>query len=104
MTKTSRMSRFKIVYTQDAVNHILHIAEWYNQQRIGLGSRFLGNLKKEMTAVKKNPFTRSLRYDQVRFAVVKKFPYAAHYTIENNSIIIHAVFGFKENPDKWRDW
>jgi plasmid stabilization system protein ParE len=95
------MKRFKIVYTQAAVNHIIHIIEWYNKQSKGLGKRFEGNLKKELSAIKKNPFTRSFRYDEVRFAVIKKFPYAAHYTVEDNIIIIHAVFGFKEDPEKW---
>lgn len=49
-------------------------------------------------------FTRSFRYDIVRFAVVKRFPYAAHYTVDEDNavIIIHAVFGFKEDPEKWR--
>lgn len=97
------MSRYKIAFTQGAAHHIAHIAAWYNQQSPGLGKRFLDNLKKELAAIKKNPYNRSLRYDDVRFAVVKKFPYAAHYTIEENSIIIHAVFGFKEDPAKWKE-
>ncbi|MEQ1675817.1 MAG: hypothetical protein ABL876_03880 [Chitinophagaceae bacterium] len=98
------MKNFKLSFTPAATAHIIQIAAWYNEQNKGLGSRFKSNLKTELAEIKKNPFTRSFRYDSVRFAVVKKFPYAAHYTVDeaNNFIVIHAVFGFKEDPEKWR--
>ena len=54
---------------------------------------------------KQNPFTRSFRYDNVRFAVVKKFPYAAHYTIdeENHIIKIQGVLGFSQDSEaNWK--
>lgn len=91
-------------FTPAATAHIIQIAVWYNEQSKGLGTRFKTNMKNELAEIKKNPYTRSFRYDTVRFAVVKKFPYAAHYTVDedNNAIVIHAVFGFKEDPEKWK--
>lgn len=98
------MKTFRLFLTPVATAHIIQIAAWYNDQQKGLGNRFTKSLKTELTAVKKNPFSRSIRYDKVRFAVVKKFPYAAHYIIDENKgiIIIHAVFGFRESPGKWK--
>jgi plasmid stabilization system protein ParE len=97
------MRAFKLSFTPAATAHIIQIAAWYNEQSKGLGTRFKNNLKAQLAEIKKNPFTRSFRYDTVRFAVVKKFPYAAHYTVDedNGVVVIHAVFGFKENPEKW---
>ncbi|GEM_PF-3558108 len=46
---------YKIVYTQAAVQHIKYIANWYNQQQKGLGTRFKTNLKAELKAVQKIP-------------------------------------------------
>ena len=98
------MRNFKLSFTPAATAHIIQITAWYNEQSKGLGTRFKNNLKNELAEIKKKPFTRSFRYDTVRFAVVKKFPYAAHYTVDddNGVIVIHAVFGFKEDPEKWR--
>lgn len=98
------MKTFRLFLTPVTTAHIIQIAAWYNDQQKGLGNRFTKSLKTELTAVKKNPFSRSIRYDNVRFAVVKKFPYAAHYIIDENKgiIIIHAVFGFRESPGKWK--
>jgi plasmid stabilization system protein ParE len=97
------MRSYKLSFTPAATDHVKDIALWYNKQLKGLGKRFKDNLKTELTQIKKNPFSRSFRYDEVRYAVVKKFPYAAHYTVDDETsiITIHAVFGFKEDPDKW---
>jgi hypothetical protein len=97
------MRTYKISYTPAAIAHIIQITKWYNEQQKGLGRRFKDHLKTALGEIKKNPFSCSCRYSNVRFAVVKKFPYAAHYTINEykHSIIIHAIFGFSEDPGKW---
>ncbi|HRP58249.1 hypothetical protein [Agriterribacter sp.] len=78
---------------------------WYNTSAKGLGDRFKKNLLTEIAAIKQNPFARSFRYDEVRFAVVKKFPYAAHYTIDEQDrlIKIQAVPGFAQDSEmNWK--
>ena len=63
------------------------------------------NLLAEIAEIKKAPFTRSFRYDEVRFAVVRKFPYAAHYTFEKDNRIlkIQAVLGFaQDSATNWK--
>lgn len=99
------MRRFKIVYSPESLLEIKRIVEWYNTASEGLGERFKKNLLSEIAAIKKNPLSRSFRYREVRFAVVKKFPYAAHYTVdENNALIkIQAVLGFAQDSDaNWK--
>lgn len=98
------MARFKVVYTPESLLEIKRIVEWYSDIDIDLGKRFKQNLLEEIAAVKRNPLSRSYRYDKVRFAVVKKFPYAAHYIIDekNHLIKIHAVLGFSQ--DSGSDW
>jgi hypothetical protein len=97
------MRKYKILYTPASIEQIKHIAKWYSAINKNLGNRFRANLVIAIEPLKINTFTNSFRYDEVRFAVTHKFPYAAHYTIdkENFSITIHAVFAFKENPEKW---
>jgi len=80
-------------------------ADYYNEQQKGLGKRFKTQLKKELDKLKQNPFSRSLRYDDVRFAVPEVFPYAAHYTIDEEAhvIIIQAVLAFPQDPEvNWK--
>ncbi|MEO5650854.1 MAG: type II toxin-antitoxin system RelE/ParE family toxin [Ginsengibacter sp.] len=99
------MPCFKVAYSPESLLEIKRIVEWYNDISNGLGDRFKKNILAEIAAIKRNPFTRSFRYDEVRFAVIKKFPYAAHYTIDeaNNLIKIQAVLGFAQDSDtNWK--
>lgn len=99
------MLLFKLAFSPESLSEIERIVSFYNDASIGLGERFKKNLLTELTSIKRNPFTRSYRYDDVRFAVVKKFPYAAHYTIdEKNKIIkIQGVFGFSQDSEtNWK--
>ena len=90
------MSVFKVVYAPEALEEIKEVVDYYNGESKGLGARFKANLLAEIKAVKARPFSRSFRYDQVRFAVVQKFPYAAHYTIDESAKVvkIQAVLAF----------
>lgn len=99
------MVPFKISYSPESLREIKYIVDYYNNKSKGLRSRFRKNLLAEIAAVKENPFTTSFRYDNVRFAVVKKFPYAVHYTVneQTNIIKIQAVFGFAQDADtNWK--
>jgi hypothetical protein len=98
------VKKYKSLFTPEAILEIKDIVAWYDEQQKGLGKRFKTLLKKELDKVRQNPFSRSLRYDDVRFAVTPIFPYAAHYTIDENShaVIVLAVLGFKQDPKtKW---
>ncbi len=99
------MPRFIIKYAPEALQEIQHGVDYYNILSDGLGNRFKQNLLAAIKAAKLNPSYNSVRYNNVRFAVVKKFPYAAHYTIDEDSHIvkIQAVLAFSQNPDtNWR--
>jgi len=99
------MPRFKLVFAPESLLEIERIISFYNDASEGLGDRFRKNLLIELASIKRNPFTRSYRYDNVRFAVVKKFPYAAHYTVDDKSgtIKIQAVLGFSQDSESnWK--
>jgi hypothetical protein len=96
------VKKYQFLFTPEAIQEIKDIASWYDEQQRGLGKRFKTQFKKELDKVRQNPFSRSLRYDDVRFAVTPIFPYAAHYTIDENSctVTIQAVLGFKQSPEE----
>jgi hypothetical protein len=97
------MQQYKVQYSIESVAQIKRITKWYKERNLELGNRFTRNLKQSINILKENPFNASFRYDDVRYAVVYKFPYAAHYTVNKEAyfVIIHAVFAFQEDPKKW---
>jgi hypothetical protein len=100
------MPSFKLAFSPESLIEIDKIISFYNEVSDGLGNRFKKNLLTELSNIKRNPFARSFRYDEVRFAVIKKFPYAAHYTVDNkkNIIKIQAVLGFAQDSEaNWKN-
>ncbi|HEY4149320.1 MAG TPA: type II toxin-antitoxin system RelE/ParE family toxin, partial [Chitinophagaceae bacterium] len=94
------MKKYKLFFTPEAIQETKDVVTWYEEQQKGLGRRFKRLLKKELDTIRQNPFSRSIRYDSVRFAITPVFPYAAHYTVDESTrlVIILAVLGFKQDP------
>jgi len=91
------MLKFIIKYAPEVLEEIQKNVSYYNQVLPGLGNRFKQNLLGAIALLKTNPNYNTFRYDNVRFAVVKKFPVAAHYTVDGNIIKIQAVLAFKQD-------
>ena len=66
------MPRFSVKYAPEALEEIQDAIDYYNKISDRLGSRFRQNLLIAIKAAKLNPNYNSIRYDDVRFAVVKK--------------------------------
>lgn len=96
--------KYRIVYASDVKQDIQEAVDWYNAQQKGLGKRFLNEVKNHFNIIKKNPESFAVRYDDTRCLPVKKFPYMIHYKIdiENQSILINAVFNTYRSPNIWK--
>lgn len=82
---------------------IKEAALWYNKQQPGLGKRFTKEVRAKVADIKANPLAYSVRYNDVRTAVVDVFPFMIHFIIDGKSILITAVLHTSLNPDKWAD-
>jgi hypothetical protein len=94
---------FKLLYAAEVFDDLQENIDWFNQKQHGLGARFLKAVKEQITRIKKNPYTISVRYDDIRCAKVKKFPYLVHFKIFQNLNIIKvmAVLSTHRNPIIW---
>jgi hypothetical protein len=97
--------RFKAIYAAEFYDDLQENINWYNEKHAGLGRRFYKAVKEQTTWIKKNPFTIAVRYDDVRCAKVKGFPYMVHFKVfqEIKTIKIIAVFGTPRDPAIWEE-
>jgi hypothetical protein len=94
-----------LIYAAEVYNDLQENIDWYNQKQNGLGARFFKAVKEQITRIKKNPYSIAVRYDDVRCAKVKQFPYLVHFKIfqDINIIKIIAVFSTHRYPIIWED-
>ena len=73
--------------------------QWYKQQGVqGLSDRFALSVKAAIIKIRQQPFSYAVRYKNVRIAHTDKFPYAIHFYLDQNIIIITAIIFQGRNP------
>lgn len=73
--------------------------EWYRQQNVtGLSDRFAQAVKDTIVRIRTSPLSYGIRYKNVRIAHTHKFPYALHFYLEENAIIITSIIYQGRNP------
>lgn len=73
--------------------------EWYQKQNVkGLSNRFALSVKDAIARIQTNPFAFAIRYKNVRIAHTNTFPYAIHFYLHNNTIIVTSIIFQGRNP------
>ena len=76
---------------------------WYEERLPGLGSAFLLSVEAVIHSITRNPQLYSLVHKNVRRALVRRFPYAVFYIVEESHIAVLAIFHAKRHPATWRE-
>ena len=92
---------YKYITLPKAEKDIDKAVTYYADIKKSLAKRFSKELKEKVKYITQKPEHIQIRYDNVRMAHLKTFPYSIHFVFENNTIIILAVFAFKEDSEKW---
>ncbi|NOU48642.1 MAG: type II toxin-antitoxin system RelE/ParE family toxin [Bacteroidales bacterium] len=97
------MKKYKLKIEPDALSDIQEIANWYNLAQVNLGRRFQNAVIRQINGLKQNPQLFTIRYQEIRCMLVKRFPYMVHFHIDEqaNTVIILAVISTSRNPKIW---
>jgi hypothetical protein len=95
---------YNILFAAEVYDDLQQSIDWYNEQQNELGSRFFASVKEQISHIKKSPSSIAIRYDEVRCAKVKSFPYLIHFMVfpESNTVKIIAVFSTHRDPQMWK--
>ena len=75
------MKSFTVIFSPVAFADVEQAVDYYEEKQSGLGKRFGAQLQLTLNTIKRNPFFATVRYDDIRCAGIKKFPYLVHYHI-----------------------
>ena len=77
-------------------------ADWYDQQRAGLGVAFVAAVRDALQRIAANPRLHPAVYQAVRKAVVRQFPYVVLYQEEPDEVLVISVFHTARDPATWQ--
>ena len=77
-------------------------AGWYEDQKAGLGIRFLDEMDHVLSRVRVNPFQFPEIDPGVRRGLLQRFPYSVYFSVGATRIEVIAVLHQHRHPDTWR--
>ena len=92
---------YKSVILPIASEDVRDNAKRYNTIQKGLGKRFTQTVRNHIKFICENPYIYSVRHDDIRASLIKKFPFLILYYIneKDKEIVVISVFHTSRNPN-----
>jgi len=85
-----------------AESDLHNAALWYEDQKAGLGMRFLDAVDQLFDRLRQNSLQFPLVSPDVRRALLHTFPYAAYFRATDDSVVVLAVLHVRRDPRTWQ--
>lgn len=91
-----------LVFRPEVQGEIDAIYAWYEQQRVGLGERFLSRLRELLDRITDSPHLYGAVRRNARACPVQGFPYVVYYQDKADHTLVLAVLHGKRKSQHWR--
>jgi plasmid stabilization system protein ParE len=91
-----------LVVSPEADDDLVEAKAWYDGQRLGLGDDFVLRVEEALEVIRGMPTLYGKVFEDVRLALIRRFPYAILYRIDDDQITIVAVYHTRRDPRGWR--
>ncbi|NGM61256.1 type II toxin-antitoxin system RelE/ParE family toxin [Sphingobacterium sp. SGG-5] len=91
---------YRLVILLQAQKEMADAVDWYEEQQIGLGERFIVFVEGFLRRIVQNPLHFPEKKTPFREAYVKDFPYLIIYRVYNDEVVVYSVFHTKQSPKK----
>ena len=92
---------FRVHYEPEAELDILDAMHWYGEQHAGLEGDLLEAILDAEDVIQANPFLHAVKYRDIRWVHVKRFPYALHYFVDQDIVRVIGCIHFSRDPKIW---
>ena len=76
--------------------------EWYENERSGLGLEFLDELRATYDRIADGPLKYQLIRFGIRRALLRRFPYAVYFAVEEAVVVVLTVLHASRDPAEWQ--
>ena len=81
-----------ILFRREARIEFDFAADWYERRRLGRGAMFTAAVRATLNQIADQPDIHARVFEDVRQALVKRYPYSVLYRTEPGILIVVAVF------------
>lgn len=92
-----------VLFHELAAKELLDARDYYDDLVFGLGKKFVIEIERCFKIIKANPLAYPIIRENIRKAVVIKFPYSILYREEKKTVYVLAVMHQKRKPRYWAE-
>ena len=96
------MTPYVLIIGPEAERDVEAAFAWYEGERKGLGTSFTQELRATYARILDRPLGYQVVRSDVRRAMMRRFPYAVFYVVEDDVILVTAVLHTSRNPAAWQ--
>ena len=91
----------RLIIRKGAEDDIRDAYRWYNNQRPGLGSEFVREVRSLLPVIREQPEIYAAVEPPFRRALLERFPYAIFFKADEERVEVIACFHQRREPEPW---
>jgi len=92
----------QLIIRPEADLDVEEAAAWYEDQRAGLGFRFLSELGQILERIVESPLQFPEIEEGARRGLLHRFPYGVYFVSERERVVVLAVLHLHRHPETWK--
>lgn len=94
--------RPRFLVEPEAEDELKEAVAWYEERVPGLGSEFMRAIRALFATISRNPEQFARIRQDIRRALVRRFPYAVYYVAEPEQTSVIAIVHTRRHPRRWQ--
>ena len=86
----------------EAEQDLVDSANWYQNQRSGLGLEFLEEAQAVLSSIAERPLSYPIVHRTARRALLHRFPFGVFYVIEGEQAVVIGILHGSRDPQAWK--
>jgi acetone carboxylase gamma subunit len=93
---------WKSRFSESGLHELYDAVDWYDEQSLGLGDKFLVAVNEMKLVIETSPFLFAAKERNYRAALLNDFPYLIIYLVDEveSELLITSIFHTSRNPKK----
>ena len=93
--------KLEVVLRPQAESDLTVVFRWYEERNAGLGFEFRRAVEDSIRTIRLYPHSHRVVYNNVRRALLRRFPCAVFYTVSERAIVVLACLHVRRDPAIW---
>ncbi len=93
----------ELVFSKESNLDVKDAIDFYETKQVGLGDHFFDKLQSKIEKLLHHPKVYAIRYEDIRFAKIDRFPFMIHFIENSEKIVVIGIIRTSRSPQSWKE-